>query len=111
MGPPIARITVIAAVLLTFAATPAMSGDIAAGRQKAVQCQACHGLDGLSKLPDAPHIAGQPEPYLIKSLNDYRKGIRKNELMTIVVKALTDRDVADIAAYYSAIEVTAKPPQ
>jgi cytochrome c553 len=107
----LARHTAIAAVSLTFSSAPVLAGDIAVGRQKAVQCQACHGLDGLSKLPDAPHIAGQPEPYLIKSLNDYRKGIRKNELMTIVVKALTDRDVADIAAYYSAIEVTAKPPQ
>jgi cytochrome c553 len=111
MGPPIAPIAVIAAVLVTFAATPALSGDIAAGRQKAVQCQACHGLDGLSKLPEAPHIAGQPEPYLIKALNDYRKGVRQNELMTLVVKPLTDRDVADIAAYYSAIEITAKPPR
>jgi cytochrome c553 len=101
----------IAAASVMVMSVPAAAGDVAAGRQKAVQCQACHGLDGLSKLPDAPHIAGQPEPYLIKSLNDYRKGVRRHELMTIVVKQLNDRDVADIAAYYSAIEVTAKPPQ
>ena len=51
------------------------------GRRKALACQACHGLDGLSKLPDAPHLAGQPERYLVKSLDEYRKGVRKNELI------------------------------
>jgi cytochrome c553 len=102
----------IVAVLLSAlpGAALAADGDVAAGRQKALQCQTCHGLDGMSKLPEAPHIAGQPVPYLIKSLNDFRQGVRKNEMMDVVAKELTDQDVADLAAYYSAIEVTAKPP-
>jgi cytochrome c553 len=86
------------------------AGNVAAGRSKALQCQTCHGLDGLSKLPEAPHIAGQPEPYLVKSLNDYRKGVRTHDMMTLVVRDLTDQDVADLAAYYAAIEFTVKPP-
>jgi cytochrome c553 len=101
----------IAAALLAFGALPAFAADVAAGRRKALQCQACHGLDGLSKLPEAPHLAGQPVPYLVKSLNDYRKGIRKDEMMSLVVDQLTDQDVADLAAYYSAIEFAAKPPR
>jgi cytochrome c553 len=111
---PISRSAVVLALpaLVLFAApAPAASGNIAAGRTKAVQCQTCHGLDGLSKLPEAPHIAGQPVPYLVKVLNEFRKGIRKNEMMSIVVQQLSDQDVADLAAYYSAIEVTAKPPK
>ena len=64
----------------------------------------------LSKLPESPHLAGQPFVYLVKSLNEYRQGARKNEMMDVVVKELTDQDVADLAAYYSAIEVTTKPP-
>ena len=100
-----ALFSTIAAALLALEAAEALGADVAAGRQKALQCQACHGLDGLSKLPEAPHIAGQPVPYLIKSLNEYRKGIRKNEIMSLVVEQLNDADVADIAAYYSAIEV------
>jgi len=87
------------------------AGDIAAGRRKALQCQTCHGLDGLSKLPEAPSLAGQPEPYLIKSLNDYRSGARQHDMMTLVVKPLTDQDVADLAAYYAAIELSVKAPQ
>ena len=106
-----ARLIAAAAVGLVLAGGLALAGgDPAAGRHKALQCQTCHGLDGLSKLPEAPHLAGQPEPYLVKSLNDYRRGVRKHDMMTIVVAPLTDQDVADLAAYYAAIEITAKPP-
>ncbi len=84
------------------------AGNATAGRQKALQCQACHGLDGLSKLPEAPHLAGQPEPYLVKSLNDYRTGARKHEVMTLAAQPLTDQDVADLAAYYTGIEIEVK---
>ena len=102
----------IIAVLLIALSDGALAadGDPAAGRRKALQCQTCHGLDGMSKLPEAPHIAGQPVPYLVKSLNEFRQGVRKNEMMNVVAKELTDQDIADLAAYYSAIEVTAKPP-
>ena len=104
------RLIVVLLLSALSGAASAADGDAAAGRRKALQCQTCHGLDGMSKLPEAPHIAGQPVPYLIKSLNDFRQGLRKNEMMDVVAKELTDQDVADLAAYYSAIEVTAKPP-
>jgi cytochrome c553 len=97
--------------LLPLVGAPADAGDVAAGRRKALQCQACHGLDGLSKLPDAPHLAGQPAPYLIKSLDEYRTGARKHEMMILAVKNLSDQDIADLAAYYAAIEISVKPPQ
>src|SRR5262249_7748300 len=89
-------------VLMTAVTTPmaaGAAGDVAAGRRKALQCQTCHGLDGLSKLPEAPHLAGQPEPYLVKSLNDYRSGVRKHDMITLVVPPLTDQCVADRAAF------------
>jgi cytochrome c553 len=47
----------------------------------------------------------------VKSLNDYRTGARRHETMTIAVQALTEQDVADLAAYYAAIEFTVKPSQ
>ena len=106
-----AGLQVVLAVLLLAASVPVEAADATAGRRKALQCQACHGMDGLSKLPEAPHLAGQPEQYLVKSLDDYRKGIRKNEMMTVVVKDLNDQDVADLAAYYGAIEISVTPPK
>jgi cytochrome c553 len=85
------------------------AGDPAAGKRKAMQCQTCHGLDGLSKLPEAPNLAGQPVVYLVKSLDEFRKGIRKNDMMSIVVQQLSDQDVADLAAFYGSIEISVKP--
>jgi cytochrome c553 len=99
------------AVLAPAASAPAAAGDASAGRRKAIACQTCHGLDGLSKLPEAPSLAGQPEQYLIKSLDDYRSGARKNEMMSLVVKTLSDQDIADLAAYYAAIEISTTPPK
>ena len=86
------------------------AGDIAAGRQKALMCQTYHGLDGRAKIPEAPSLAGQSAVYLAKALNDYRTGARKNDMMSLVAPALKDKDVEDLAAYYSAIEVTISPP-
>ncbi|HEY6834149.1 MAG TPA: cytochrome c [Pseudolabrys sp.] len=103
-------ILVIASVLVVLLCPAAQAaGDAAAGRGKAVQCQTCHGRDGLSKIPEAPNLAGQPELYLVKSLNDFRQGVRKNEMMSIVSQALSDADIADLAAYYAAIEISATP--
>jgi cytochrome c553 len=89
----------------------AQAADMKAGRQKALQCQTCHGLDGQAKLPDAPNLAGQTEVYLAKALKDYRDGGRKNEMMSFVARNLKDDDIADLAAYYAAIPVTVGPPK
>jgi cytochrome c553 len=104
----------LALALLFFAASTIDShaaGNARNGRQKALQCQTCHGLDGLSKLPEAPHIAGQPEPYLVKSMTEYKNGTRQNEMMTVVAKDLSDQDIADLAAYYTSIEVSVTVPK
>jgi cytochrome c553 len=90
----------LACVLLTLSHASFAAGDAKAGRAKAAQCQACHGLDGMSKLPEAPNLAGQTEEYLVKSLNDFRSGARQNELMSVVAKGLSDADIANLAAYY-----------
>jgi hypothetical protein len=65
--------------LLVASGSVCSAGDVKAGRAKALMCQACHGLDGLSKVPDAPSIAGQTEPYVVAQLQAYKSGVRKNE--------------------------------
>jgi cytochrome c553 len=86
----------------------AAAQDLTAGRRKAIACQNCHGMDGIAKLPDAPHLAGQPAPYLVRSLRAYRSGERRNEVMSIAAKPLSDDDVRDLSAYYAAIQIEVK---
>lgn len=38
-------------------------------------------------------------------------GVRSEENMNVVAKPLSDTDIADLAAWYSGIEVAATPPQ
>jgi cytochrome c553 len=94
-----------AALLLATAYRAADAGDVNAGRAKAMMCQACHGMDGVSVNPEAPNITAQTESYLVTQLQAYKSGIRKNDAMTVVVSSLSDKDVEDLAAYYSAIEI------
>jgi cytochrome c553 len=90
--------------LLGFA--PAVhGGDPAAGEQKASTCRPCHGLDGLSRRPDAPNIAGQVEMYLRDQLRKYRSGERPHPVMGVVTKQLSDSDIDDLAAFYASIRV------
>jgi cytochrome c553 len=91
--------------LLVAGASACNAGDVKAGRAKALMCQACHGLDGLSKVPDAPNIAGQIETYIAAQLQAYKSGVRKNDAMSVVAPSLSDKDVEDLAAYFSAIEI------
>jgi cytochrome c553 len=99
-----------ACAALIALALPAAAADAKAGRQKALQCQACHGLDGQAKLPDAPHLSGQVESYLAKALTDYKTGARQNEMMSVVAETLSEEDIADLAAYYASIQVSVTPP-
>lgn len=92
--------------VLALAPDDAVAGDVAAGRAKATMCQACHGLDGLAKTPDAPNIAGQVEPYLIAQLQAFKTGARKSEAMSVVAPGLSDADIDNLAAYYAAIEIS-----
>lgn len=110
------RTEVVAVVIGGFAAAAFAAhegfaaGDLTAGRQKALACQTCHGLDGRAKIPEAPNLAGQSDIYLVKALKDYRSGARKDDMMSLVAPTLKDKDIDDLAAYYSAIEVTVGPP-
>jgi cytochrome c553 len=101
----LAACMVASGFVLTASASVSAAGDVNAGRAKALMCQACHGLDGLSKTPDAPNIAGQTEAYLVAQLQAYKSGARKNDAMSVVAPSLSDKDIEDLAAYFSAIEI------
>ena len=76
-------------------------------RQEAEVCAVCHGVDGLAKIAEAPNLASQNEGYLIAQLTALKSGVRKNEMISIVIQDLSPADIDHLAAYYSAIEISA----
>lgn len=92
-------------------AVPAMAQDAKAGREKARMCAVCHGPLGLSVAPNAPSLAGEPAPYLMAQLRAFREGTRQHEQMSLIAAELSDEDIADLAAWFSRIRVTAEPPE
>ena len=87
---------------------PALAQDASSGKAKAGMCATCHGPTGLSQLPNAPHLAGQPAIYLVEQLKNYRSGKRPNEVMAVIAKPLTDQEIDDLAAWYASMEITVK---
>lgn len=109
---PLSRIALVAVLALTGTASAfaqPLQGDPAAGKKKTASCQTCHGRNGMAVLPEAPNLAGQPEIYLAKALTDYKTGKRENEMMSVMVQALSAQDIADLAAWYASIEIQVKP--
>ncbi|HXU89606.1 MAG TPA: c-type cytochrome [Methylomirabilota bacterium] len=72
-----------------------------AGRRKAEPCGACHGATGNSSIPTVPSLAGQPTAYLHWQLVLFRDGRRKDAQMTPLAAALSDTDMAELAAFYA----------
>jgi len=77
------------------------AGDAAAGKGKTAVCAACHGADGNSPAAMFPKLAGQNAAYLVKQLNDIKSGKRPVVEMTGLLDAMSDQDLADIAAFYA----------
>ena len=88
-----------------------IKGDAKAGATKNAMCIGCHGIKGYqASFPEVykvPMISGQSAKYIASALNAYKKGERKHPTMRGVADALSDQDMADLAAYYSESGVVA----
>lgn len=78
------------------------AGNAEAGKEKILLCTACHGAEGNTPLmPVYPKLAGQGERYLLKQMRDIKSGARPVVEMTGMLDAMSDQDMADIAAWYA----------
>jgi cytochrome c553 len=106
--PLFAGLALIAAGFGAQAQQP-VTGDAAAGKAKVFQCQGCHGItDWKTAFPEVyrvPKLGGQKPEYLAAALRAYKKGERDFATMRAMTADLTDKDIADIAAYYGAQSV------
>lgn len=98
------KMLVWASLLLATAANAA-DGPAAGKARAGTACAVCHGPLGLSMQPNVPHLAGQPEFYLVEQLKNYRSGKRANEVMAVIAKPLSDRDIDNLARWYASLQV------
>lgn len=86
-------------------AQQAAAGDAKAAEPQVSMCAGCHSIPGYqSSFPyvhRVPKIAGQSAGYIEAALRAYAKGERNHPTMTGLAKTLTDKQIADIAAYYA----------
>lgn len=82
-------------------------GDIAAGKAKALTCMGCHGAAGMRNAYPTfliPKLGGQHAEYLAAALKAYQTGDRNHETMRAQAASLSDKDIADIAAYLASLK-------
>lgn len=97
------HLIVLLSSLFVAGLASASTGDAAKGQPIVDKvCGACHGADGNSTSPIYPNLAGQHPEYINKQLNDFKAGARKNATMAPNVTNLTEQDMLNLAAYFSA---------
>ena len=96
------RIGILAALALLPNPWAGSAADLEAGRRKAEVCAACHGPNGNSTDPAIPSLAGQPSLYTYYQLLQFRERQREDPQMSPLAMGLSDADMQDIAAYYTA---------
>lgn len=95
-------LTRAAACLYMILSLPALAaGDAAAGKEKSALCAACHGMDGNSTVAMWPKLAGQHAPYIERQLRLIKDGARVVPEMAGIAAGLSEKDMADLAAYYA----------
>jgi len=99
---PMIRFTSFA--LLIGSSLLLVAGANAAPPPQAGACAGCHGQNGISFGEDIPNLAGQKKAYLVKAINDYISGRRKNGMMNSMVANLSASDVEALSKYYSELK-------
>jgi len=87
--------------LTIFSSASAAQGDLKAGSEIARLCQVCHGKGGRSTKETYPVLAGQHSKYIVKQLKAFKSGTRKDPIMNGMASNLNEKDMEDVAAFFS----------
>jgi cytochrome c553 len=104
-------ILALSVLSLSVSASAFAAGDAANGAAlaKKYNCASCHGADYKTPIdPSYPKLAGQHADYLAHALTAYKRGDkvmngRNNAIMAGMAQPLSDKDMADIAAYLQSL--------
>jgi cytochrome c553 len=68
-------------------------------------CATCHGEAGVPEgTSPYPRLAGQSAEYVAKQLDDYARGVRVNEQMTAIARALNVQQRGQVSRYVTTLK-------
>ncbi len=108
----IQRVTGFSLILTAFFMQTASAGDAARGEQLSQTCLGCHGAPGLRNpgpVYAIPMVGGQHAKYIVSALQAYKSKERPHKTMQAQAASLSDQDMADIAAFFAAMEGNSRP--
>ncbi len=89
-----------------LAQSPSLNGDPVRGKVLSQTCLGCHGIAGYrNAYPnyEVPKLWGQSPEYIVAALEEYKSGVERTHVtMHAQASELSERDMADIAAYFGA---------
>ncbi len=94
-------VAALAGSVLLCANAPVMAQDSNKIRYLAANCANCHGTDGRS-VGVMETLAGYDKEKFISNMNEFRSGDKPATIMHQLVKGYTDKQIADLAAYFAA---------
>jgi cytochrome c553 len=106
---------IAAAVFVLAAGAARADGDASKGEKLAYTCLGCHGIEHYKNAYpkySVPKLGGQHTTYIQAALREYADGARWHPTMRGLATTLTDKDRADLAAYFksaAAAPETAEP--
>lgn len=83
----------------------AQTGDPSAGERKSATCAGCHGIEGWRNAYPTyhvPRLGGQNADYIVAALKAYQTKQRSHTTMQAIAATLSEQDMADLAAFFSA---------
>lgn len=90
----------IAAWVSSLQSNPPPTNGNAKAPSFATTCASCHGARGVSTNPQYPSLAGQESDYLLRALQEYKSGKRKNSIMNGMASGLTLQQMQQLADYF-----------
>jgi cytochrome c553 len=94
----------------------ALTAELKEGQRVAMTvCGGCHGVDGIATGAGnsviVPNIIAQNKSYLTARLKAYKSGAIKHEQMSMIAKMISEKDIDNVAAWYSSLQVIVADPK
>jgi cytochrome c553 len=95
------RLSVFAALAGMLFASAAVQADPVPLEERLQLCAGCHNADGNSIIPENAKLSGLHPKYLVRQLEDFKSGKRKNPVMDSIIPMVDESEFKALAKYFS----------